>query len=331
MKLFATLKPTTIAVAALAAAVSYSPAMAAEIAASQYGVATGTYPYAVAMGLGLFEKHGVDIEGVRSGRGSTPTIREFVAGDLPFADAGITGVLAARNSGADVVPVGCAVNTFAEVIWVTQPNSPISSIADIKGKRVGYTSPKSATNMMAVMLVDKAGLQQDEVELVSVGGFNELLTALSAGAVDVIPMVEPTFTMEGHKYKVLARGNETFPPISNTMLLSSSKMIKEQPDVVRGIIAARREAVEFIRDNPEKAGEVIAKELELDPEVIKQVVRNLLEHGSVDGIPYWGLGDCYDFVTVNNMLDGARTVGMIDGEFDVKSIVDLSLLPEDLQ
>ncbi|EHK54807.1 nitrate/sulfonate/bicarbonate ABC transporter periplasmic ligand-binding protein [Mesorhizobium alhagi CCNWXJ12-2] len=302
-----------------------------EIAASQYGVATGTYPYALAKAKGLFEKHGVNVEGIRSGRGSTPTIREMVAGELPFADAGITGVLQARASGADVVPVGCAVDTFAEVIWVTKPDSPINDMADIKGKRVGYTSPKSATNMMAVMLVDKAGLPQDEVELVSVGGFNELLTALNAGGVDVIPMVEPTFTMEGDKYKVLARGNETFPPISNTMLLSSRKAIEEQPDAVRGIIAARREAVEFIRSNPEEAGELIAKELELDPEVIKKVVKNLLEFGSVDGIEYWGLGDCYDFKTVNNMLEGARTVGMIDGDFDVKSIVDLSLLPEDLQ
>lgn len=329
MKSFRILKPLTLATAMLAG-VTFS-AGAVEIAASQYGVATGTYPYAVAKAKGLFEKHGVKLDGIRSGRGSTPTIRDMVAGELPFADAGITGVLQARASGADVVPVGCGVNTFAEVIWISKPDSDINTMADIKGKKVGYTSPKSATNMMAVMLVDKSGLGQDEVELVSVGGFNELLTALNAGAVDVIPMVEPTFTMEGHKYKVLARGNETFPPISNTMLLSSAKAIKEQPEVVRGIIAARREAVEFIRENPDEAGELIAKEFELDAEVMKKVVRNMLEHGAVDGIDYWGLGDCYDFKTVNNMLEGARTVGMIDGEFDVGSIVDLSLLPEDLK
>ena len=43
------------------------------------------------------------------------------------------------------------------------------------------------------------------------------------GGVDVIPMVEPTFSIRGSKYRVLARGNETFPPMSNVLGLTTPK------------------------------------------------------------------------------------------------------------
>ena len=330
MKMLRTLIPLVAAVAMTVSPGSLNRAAAYEIAASEYGIAPGTYPYAVAMAKGFFKEHGVDVTGVLSGHGSSPTIRDMVAGGLPFSDAGITGVLQARASGADVVPVGCAVNTFAEVVWVTKKGSPINSITDIKGRSIGYTSPKSATNMMAVMLVDRAGLKQDQVKLVSVGGFSELLTALDAGAVDVIPMVLPAFITKGDQYKVLLRGADAFGPISNTLLLSSKKAISEHPDVVRGIIAARREAVEFISQHPDEAGDIVAKTFSQDPGTVKKVIHDILAHGSADGIPYWGEGGC-KMQTIDTMLNGARTVGMIKGDFDVKSIMDLNLLPKDLQ
>jgi NitT/TauT family transport system substrate-binding protein len=306
------------------------PAAAEEIAASQYGVAPGTYPYAIAMGLGLFAKHGVDITAIRSAAGSTPTIRELVSGGLAFADAGITGVLQARAAGADVVPIGCSVNTFSEVIWVTMPDSPVKSLDDLKGRRIGFTTARSATNMMAVILVDSAGLAQDEVEFVAAGGFPQAITAMEAGAVDVIPMVEPTFSRDGHRYKILARGNETFPPMSNTMFLTRQEIIDTRPDFLRGVIAARREAVEFMHKNPEEAARIVAQQFDQDPALITSVMVNLLNNGAVDGVEYWGLGNC-NMEVINNVLEGARTVGMIDGEFDVGSIINLSFLPKDLQ
>jgi len=305
-------------------------ASAEEIAASQYGVAPGTYPYAIAMGLGLFQKHGVDVSAIRSAPGSTPTIRELVSGGLAYADAGITGVLQARAAGADVVPIGCSVNTFSEVIWVTMPDSTVTSINELRGQRIGFTTARSATNMMAVLLVNSAGLQQDDVEFIAAGGFPQAITALEAGAVDVIPMVEPTFSRDGHRYRILARGNETFPPMSNTMFLTRQEVIDTRPEFLRGVIAARREAVEFLMSNPAEAAAIVADVFDQDPALIGSVIQNLLENGAVDGVPYWGMGDC-NMTVINNMLEGARTVGMIDGEFDVGSILNLSFLPEDLQ
>ncbi len=51
------------------------------------------------------------------------------------------------------------------------PNSPIKSINDIKGKRLGFTNPGSTTQALTLLLVEKVGLKPGDVTMISTGGF----------------------------------------------------------------------------------------------------------------------------------------------------------------
>jgi NitT/TauT family transport system substrate-binding protein len=318
-----------VAVAAAVLALYPSNSRAADqISISNYGVSPGSFPWTIALEKGLFKKYGVDISAIRSSPGSAPAIREMIAGNLPFAEAGITATIAAIKGGAEVRVVASTVNTFSEVIWVTMPDSPVKTINDIKGKRIGFTTPKSATNMMAVLLVMKAGLKQDDVQMIAAGSFSQALTALEAGGVDVIPMVEPTFSIRGSKYRVLARGNETFPPISNVLGLTTPKVMSERPEVLKGILAARREALQWMLENPKESSEILTKVWKVDPPVLENVIMLLRDHGSVDGVAYWGEGKI-EYPALENMLKGAMITGEITETFDVRKIVDDSFLPAD--
>lgn len=301
-----------------------------QISISNYGVSPGGFPWAIAQEKGLFKKHGVDISAIRSSPGSAPTIREMIAGNLPFAEAGITGAIAAIKSGADLRVIASTVNTFSEVIWVTMPDSPIKTIKDIKGKKVGFTSPKSATNMMAVLLVKKAGLKQDEVQMIAAGSFAQALTALDTGGVDVIPMVEPTFSIRGSKYRILATGNQTFPPMSNVLGLTTAKAAKERPEVLKGILAARREALNWMLKNPKESADILTKAWKVDAAILEKVIVQLRDKGAVDKVAYWGQGNI-ELKALENMLEGAMTTGEITEAFDVRKIVDESFLPADLK
>jgi NitT/TauT family transport system substrate-binding protein len=319
------------AVGAALLALGSGPASAAEqISISNYGVAPGSFPWAIAQERGLFKKHGVDISAIRSSPGSAPTIREMIAGDLPFAEAGITGAIAALKSGAELRVIASTVNTFSEVIWVTMPDSPIKTIKDIKGKKIGFTTPKSATNMMAVLLVKRAGLRQDEVQMIAAGSFAQALTALDTGGVDVIPMVEPTFSIRGSKYRVLARGNETFPPMSNVLGLTTVKAAKEKPELIRGILAARREALDWMLKNPKESAEILTKAWKVDAAILENVIIQLRDNGAVDKVSYWGQGNI-ELKALENILEGAMTTGEITEAFDVRAIIDESFLPADLR
>lgn len=306
------------------------PALSEEIVVSQYGVSPGSMPWAIALEKGFFKEEGVDVSAVRSASGSAPTVRDMIAGNLPYAEAGITGVLTANQAGADLKVVSCNVNTFAEVPWVTMPNSDIASISDLKGRTIGFTSPKSATNMLAVMLVKKAGFQQDEVKMVAAGGFGQALTALETGGVDIVPMVEVDYVRSAGKYKLLARSSDVLPPLSNVLGVVSAASAAEKPDFIRGVIKARRKAVQFINENPAEAAKIIAGVYQQDLPVVETTITNMLASAKDSGVEFWGEGDC-DLKLVNDMLDGARTVGMISGDLDLGAITDFSFLPDDLR
>jgi NitT/TauT family transport system substrate-binding protein len=315
--------------AAFALALAPATSSAEEIAVSQYGVSPGSMPWAIALEKGYFKEEGANITAVRSASGSTPTIRALIGGSLPYAEAGITGALQANQAGADLRVVSCNVNTFAEVPWVTLKDSTIKSLADLKGKRVGFTTAKSATNMLAVMLVNKAGLQQNDVKWVATGGFAQALTALENGGVDVVPMVELDYIKSAGKYKLLVRSSEALPPMSNVLGIVSASRAAQNPDLIKAIIRARRKAVQFLKQNPKEASAIIAKVYQQDTSLVEETIKNMLESGK-SGVEFWGEGDC-NLKLVDDMLDGAKTVEMIAGDFDLKAVTDLSFLPDDLR
>lgn len=305
-------------------------AVAVELAVSNYAVSPGGFPHGIALVKGFYKEQGVDVTAIRSSPGSSPAIREMIAGNLPFAEAGITGAIGAIKAGADIKIIGSSVNTFSEVNWITMPNSTVKTIQDLKGRKVGFTSPRSATHMLAVLLAKRSGLKLDELQLTSAGSFPQAMTALEVGGIDVVPMVEPNFTVNGHKYRLLARGNEVFPPMSNTLSLTTGKFARENPQVLRGIMAGRRKGVEFLLANPKESAEILAPIYKQTAAVIEQVIINLRDHGTVDGVAYWGLGDI-KVKPIENILEGAMTTGEITESYNFRALLDDSFLPADLK
>jgi NitT/TauT family transport system substrate-binding protein len=59
-------------------------ANAIEIVAAHWGSDIASMPLAVARQLGLFKNHGVDITGVLTSEGGGTSMRNLLAGDLPY-------------------------------------------------------------------------------------------------------------------------------------------------------------------------------------------------------------------------------------------------------
>lgn len=306
-----------------------APARAEDIEISQYGAAPGGMPYAVALAKGYFKEFGADVTGIRSSPGGAPTIRNLLAGGLTYGEAGLTAILAGIRGGADLKIIVGSVNTVAEVFWATMPDSPVQSIKDLKGRRIGFTTPQSTTQALALMLLDGAGLSKDDARLSATGGFGQALTALEHGGLDVAPIVEPTYTASGAKYRTLAGAREVFPPLANVMGVTTTKKIQERPDFLRGVILARRKAVEFMEADPAAAAEIVAAAYKMDRAVVDKVIRNMLAV-SVQGVKFWGPGDIrYD--GLNNMVQAQKLIGSDLGTVDWSQIVDETFLPADLR
>jgi NitT/TauT family transport system substrate-binding protein len=121
-------------------------AMAAEqIVVSNFGVAANGMPYAVAMEKGFFKEEGADVSGVLSSAGGGTTVRNLMTGHLAFGEIDLASTVAAIQQGADLKIISENVLAVAEFVWAVKPDSPIKTLQDLKGKKIGYTNPRSTS------------------------------------------------------------------------------------------------------------------------------------------------------------------------------------------
>jgi NitT/TauT family transport system substrate-binding protein len=202
------------------------------------------------------------------------------------------------------------------------------SVKDLKGRKFGYTNPRSTSQALATLVLQSGGLKTADVELVKTGGFGEGVAALDIGLIDIAPIPEPLWSRYHNKYRTIAKASELLPPIANVLGVAHANPAGKE-GFIRAVIRARRKAVAFMTSNPDESGDIIAKVYNLEPEVARAVVKNLT--GSrTGGVAYWGAGDIH-MDGLNRAIEVQKMVGAISGDVDIAKIVDTRYLPDDLK
>jgi len=308
---------------------SVSAARAEDIVVSNYGVSANGMPYAVAMAKGYFKDEGVNVTGILTSAGGGTTLRNMLAGSAPYAEVNPNAVIAAIQQGADIKIISDNVSTVAEFVWAVKPDSPIKSPKDLKGKKIAYTNPRSTSQALSVMVLAAGGLKPEDAELVKTGGFGEGVAALDGNLVDVAPVPEPLWSKFKDKYRAIAKASEILPPLANVVGVTITAQSEAKAEFIRGVIRARRKAVEFMTMNPDEAGDIIAKVYNVEPVVARATVRNLTT-STTNGIPYWGAGAIH-MEGLKRTIEVQKSIGAITGDVDAIAIIDTRFLPDDLK
>ena len=305
-------------------------ASAEEIAVGNYGVSANGMPFGVALVKGYFKDEGLNVTGLISSAGGGTSLRNMLAGGgVPYGEVNPGVVVSAILQGADLRIVSDNVLTVAEFVWAVKPDSPIKTIKDFKGRKIGYTNPRSTSQALARMLLQSAGYTEADAELVKTGGFGEGIAALDSGQIDIAPITEPLWSKVKNKYRAVVVANEVLPPLDNVVGVATVEMMEKRGDFIRGVIRARRKAVQFMKEHPDEAAEIVAKQYNLEPEVAHSAVRNLVD-AKTQGVPYWGEGEIH-LDGLKRMIEAQRSVGAITGDVDYSKIIDTRFLPDDLK
>jgi NitT/TauT family transport system substrate-binding protein len=302
------------------------PALAADLLVTQYKNDPSGASYAIALEKGFFKKHGVDITGIISGAGGGSSVRNAIASDIGYGDVTAAPVIAAADAGQDIKIIGITSRSLADLVVIVMPNSPIKTAADMKGKKFGISNPKSLGEMMGVLVMEKAGLKQGDVQMVALGSLGGALTALEKGAVDVTSIPLILFHTRGgeSRYRVLVRPQE-LPLVPSQLGMATVKAIKERPDQLRAIQAARRDGTKFIYEHTDEAITILSKVYApLPPKDVATMVKELIV------AKFWTEGRI-EMTLLENTVRAMRGVGMLQHDVDLKKIVDTTLLPADLQ
>ncbi len=146
-----------------------APRAAEQIVVTQYTIGANGMPYAIGMEKGFFQQEGAEIADVLSSAGGGTTVRIMLGGNLPYGEIDLAGTVAAIQQGADLKIVSDNVLTVAEFIWASKKGSAIRTVADLKGKKIGFTNPRSTSQALGVLLLETLGMQPGDAELTRVG------------------------------------------------------------------------------------------------------------------------------------------------------------------
>ena len=305
---------------------TFTTANAQELLVTQYKNDPSGASYAIALEKGFFKKNGVDITGIISGAGGGSSVRAAMATELGYGDVTAAPVIAAAAAGQDVKIVGITSRSLADLAIIVMPNSPLKTAADMKGKKFGISNPKSLGEMMGVLAMEKVGLKQGDVQMVALGSLGGALTALETGAVDVTAIPVILFRTKGgeSKYRVLV-GPKELPLVPSQLGMATSKAIKENGAKLRGIQAARRDGTKFIYEQTDEAIKILSKVYAPLPEKdVGVMIKELVD------AKFWTEGRI-EMSLLENTVRAMKGVGMLEKDVDLKSIVDPSFLPADLQ
>jgi NitT/TauT family transport system substrate-binding protein len=157
-------------------------------------VSSASTPFAIATKMGWFEKAGIKVDLVPL-PGSGDCTKLVATGEVPFALPSAEPVLVIRPQGVDLKVFYTAYQ--GNIYGITVPeNSPLKTVADLKGKKIGVIGMGSAGAIVARALVADAGMDPTkDVSIVVAGEGGQTAALISAGQVDALSQFDTQYAL----------------------------------------------------------------------------------------------------------------------------------------
>lgn len=206
---------------------------------------------------------------------SSLDIEKAVVNDnIDFGQYGTTAALIAGAQGDPQVIVADAARKGAAI--VVKSDSPIKTIAELKGKKVA-TFPGALQDVLLRAKLQQAGLDPNkDLQLIKVG-WSEMPLALQRGDVDAYVGSEPHPSLaisEGYG-RILSYPYDTPIGSLNSILATSKTMAEKNPQLVQAVVCAQMKANAHMQANQDEWVDTGRKLFGFDTKVTKASMVNI--------------------------------------------------------
>jgi aliphatic sulfonates family ABC transporter substrate-binding protein len=273
----------------------------------------------IARDRGFFKDMGLDATITNFPSGGD-LMAAFVGGSVQMGAAGSTPAIILKSRPFPVTIVAQISDiSGAQQLIVHQG---VSKIEDLYGKKIGLLKG-TASEALFTSIVEGYGLDASKFQIINLGP-TEMLQAFVRNQVDAIALWEPhtTRAREAGKGKILASGTRSFitgregPKRvygDHAVLFTNEKFIKEEPRTVKGVLSALNKANAFMRDHRDEAIAIFAKEFQLTPSQMSQII---------DVNDYTLALDDQLVADMNRLSDFLASLGKLSNPTDVRTWVD---------
>jgi NitT/TauT family transport system substrate-binding protein len=241
-------------------------------------------PLDIGMQEGIFAKHGLDIEASASA-GDAKLQQILTAGSVDIGIGSGPG-MAFSAKGAPQKAVAEMYGTPRNMAVMVGYDSPIKSVGDLKGKKLGCTTVGSLTAWIGERINQKEGWGNSGIEVVPIGGMPPARAAIKTHQIDgYIGALETGYMLEAEKeWRVITAATPFVDHFITHVLFARDELIAQHPDTVRAFLAGWFETIAFMKANKNKAVEISAKVINITPEVGARVYDEQIGGFSTDGV-----------------------------------------------
>jgi len=224
---------------------------------------------------GMLKKNGIDaaISYFNTGADSIPAMQGGAI-DIALAIPGVAMI--AIDRGIDIAAVfqdevAHAIPPDSASIQVLE-SSPIKTLTDLRGKKIGVGGLSTQNAVAVKMLLEKAGVELKSVSFSEIP-FPAMANALKAGHVDAVNPIDPfTTQLRVSGGRVLSYNYvAAIPEMPVGVYWSKNTFINAHPQVVDAFIVSMREAVDYLRADPNRARDEIADYVKMDRAILDQM------------------------------------------------------------
>jgi len=274
----------------------------------------GFLPFHLAYHKGYYREQGIDLETIFM---ATQAVNAtFVRGDIDYS-AAINGVIQGILRGNSAKILACAID---RPLISLIARKEIRSAQDLKGKKIGGSTPGGTASLMADTALKHLGFQAGrDVTIVPLR--DNRLAALESGIVDAALLGVPDNIIavdRGHNELLFVGDIVNFP---QNAIGASVKKIQENPDEVYGMVRAALRALYFALEprNRDEVINIVMKQWKLtDRRIATEMLRQ------------FNRGMARDLMAKHEgmqlMIDLVREDSKVTQPFSVSQVVDYSFL-----
>lgn len=286
----------------------------------QYGYQPGHAQAIIAQKKGFYKEElgtDVDIELVKFQSGPS-LITAFTAGKLDFGQVGDQPAIQAKANNVDLKNIGKFLFSDKVNGLIVREDSDITTIKDLKGKKVGVTVGSTGQQLLYIYL-ESVGLKPSDIKQVNLQP-GDIVSSITFRNIDAAVTWEPYITLTTNQGTTRKLADGTGYKSEVDVIIAHNEFLQKYPEIAQGILKAQAKAGQWVTENPEEALALVAEDAGLDQSILEPVFSNV----TVDDV---NLTD-QDIQSISESIDFSFNYKLIPEKFLPEDFIDIQYLEQ---
>ncbi len=267
----------------------------------------------------IWDKVGLKLD-ISSFKGDGQLQQAMTAGQVDFG-LGSGPAMGYRAKGVPAIAVATMYGAPSDMGIVVAMNSPVKSMADFKGKKIGVTTAGSLTDWLVHELSRRQGWGSDGIESVAMGSTQARVAALESGEIaGSVQDIGVGYALEAqNKGKVFNNFGHFVQKFATHVIFATDDMVAKHPDTVQRFLKGWFMTVAYMRTHKTETVKSIAKVVGEPEAIVGRLYDNDMPGMSSDG--------AFDLASVTAVAKSLKELGIMNTEPDPKTIYTAKFVP----